>query len=439
MLITIAYNFHVLREYFLAKTFELQDCDIFEDKPADASLVSQNLDHLHEDSSVVRASKRRQAQEDREYCERWGFPYVGVLEAMEGVEEPAARRTKRRADSASAEKENAQKEDLKEVMQNVDKACQSKEMPDWFKPVGILMHKSTDFNMNKMEEMSDDIQHLSTRADASEARMDKFQQQLDDMRKSATQFGANSESTRLSTGNGSGRKSEFFPTYIELSGWVVDRENSLKRSEQALRDTDVTRFIINLKETLDAADSAKVDDLGTMRLNGNVPLFSWFRIKFIAGTESDQVWAIKHLWDDILTPVASRSEAQNAKNRPAPEVLFKDMEQRPPHVRVKVEAPDWKRPHISAVGRFHGCWKAQILKAFPNTHLSITSVTGTGKGKSVIWTKPPSADASTRRPIELATWRVADNLWEIDREVWDSVLPRYGITTKLDDFQKKLA
>jgi len=312
-------------------------------------------------------------------------------------------------------------------------------MPPWFKPFGGLLVEATDYNVDKMDQMSEDIQNLSSRADVSEARLDNFQQQLDEMKKSATQLGSNSDSTRVSAGTGRGRKSEFFPTFIELSGWVVDRENPLKRSEQALRDADVTRFIINLKETLDAADNARVDDLGTMRLNGNVPLFSWFRIKFIAGTESDQVWAIKHLWDDILTPVASRSEAQIAKNRPAPEVLFKDMEQQPPHVRVKVEAPDWKRPHISAVGRFHGCWRDQIVKAFPNTALTLTSVTGTGQGKSVIWTKPPPADAATRRPIELATWRAAENVWVIDKEVWDSVLPRYGITTKLEDFRKKIA
>ena len=91
--------------------------------------------------------------------------------------------------------------------------------------------------------------------------------------------------------------------------------------------------MINLKETLDAADSAKIDDLGTMRLNWNVPLFSWFRIKFVAGTESDHIWTIKHLWDDILTPIASRTEQQKSKNRPAPDVLFKYTEQRPPHVK----------------------------------------------------------------------------------------------------------
>ena len=70
----IAYNFHKLARHFGGETAASQDLD-----------VSQNLDHLREDSAVARASKRRQSEEDQAFCAQWGIPYGEIQDTMLGL------------------------------------------------------------------------------------------------------------------------------------------------------------------------------------------------------------------------------------------------------------------------------------------------------------------------------------------------------------------
>eukprot|EP00959_Pyramimonas_sp_CCMP1952_P431953 9046161-Pyramimonas_sp.AAC.1 len=68
----------------------------------------------------------------------------------------------------------------------------------------------------------------------------------------------------------------------------------------------------------------------------------------------------------------------------------------PATVRVRLEAPPWKRDHIAACGRFYGTWREKIGN---NPAMDIKAETGSGNGTSTIWSKP--SDAS-RRPVEVA-------------------------------------
>ena len=79
-----------------------------------------------------------------------------------------------------------------------------------------------------------------------------------------------------------------------------------------------------------------------------------------------------------------------------------------------------------------------IIRKCPQTRLRIRGVTGSGKGQSVIWTQPPKLQ--TNRAMELAHWTAARGTWIIDKEIWNSiVMPQYGITVSLDNFEAELA
>eukprot|EP00959_Pyramimonas_sp_CCMP1952_P218408 4568134-Pyramimonas_sp.AAC.1 len=73
----------------------------------------------------------------------------------------------------------------------------------------------------------------------------------------------------------------------------------MSRSETQITDLDCQHLIRNLLDLLGEEDRAKVDNAGTLRINGNQPMFSFCRIKFCAGTDGGVLWNCKHLWDAI--------------------------------------------------------------------------------------------------------------------------------------------
>eukprot|EP00959_Pyramimonas_sp_CCMP1952_P415070 8697072-Pyramimonas_sp.AAC.1 len=83
-------------------------------------------------------------------------------------------------------------------------------------------------------------------------------------------------------------------------------------------------------------------------------MFSFCRIKFCAGTDGDVLWNCKHLWDAIILDPSESTDAQKklAGDRTMQNVLT-EMDRRPKKIIIKIEAPEWKKGHIAAVGRFH--------------------------------------------------------------------------------------
>eukprot|EP00959_Pyramimonas_sp_CCMP1952_P040423 845188-Pyramimonas_sp.AAC.1 len=61
----------------------------------------------------------------------------------------------------------------------------------------------------------------------------------------------------------------------------------MSRSETQITDLDCQHLIRDLLDLLGEEDRARVDDVGTLRINGNRPMFSLCRIKFCAGTDGD--------------------------------------------------------------------------------------------------------------------------------------------------------
>eukprot|EP00959_Pyramimonas_sp_CCMP1952_P445094 9320079-Pyramimonas_sp.AAC.1 len=61
----------------------------------------------------------------------------------------------------------------------------------------------------------------------------------------------------------------------------------MSRSETQITDLDCQHHIRNLLDLLEKEDRAKVDDVGTLRINGKQPMFSFCRIKLCAGTDGD--------------------------------------------------------------------------------------------------------------------------------------------------------
>eukprot|EP00959_Pyramimonas_sp_CCMP1952_P427330 8949560-Pyramimonas_sp.AAC.1 len=80
-------------------------------------------------------------------------------------------------------------------------------------------------------------------------------------------------------------------------------------------------------------------------------MFSFCRIKFCAGTAGDVLWNCKYLWDGFILDPSERTVAQKklAGYRTMQNILT-DMDRRPKKIIIKIEAPEWKKGHIAAVG-----------------------------------------------------------------------------------------
>ena len=199
-----------------------------------------------------------------------------------------------------------------------------------------------------------------------------------------------------------------------------------------MRDGDGQKLIANITESFPIEIAARFDAQGTLRLNGNRMMLSSIKIKFTMGTEDIMFWEIEQFIEDCLTPVEHRTEIQKARKRCTPDVLFKDLTQKPSSVRVRLEAPPWKKDHISACGKFYGTWRQHVDG---RAAMDIRTDTGSGNGVSTVWTKPTDV---TKRPVELAKFKVQSGLWEVHQETWDKVVMAAGVTTTYANFVQHL-
>ena len=365
-------------------------------------------------------------------------PGAGSEDAPMGVPNERRQRRKRESDATTSKQaEVLQAAATMKTAFESDASC-----PPCMRAMGAFMATQGGHFSEQMTEVREDIEDLHTRADKQDGHIAELQRELKAL-KTGSLVSTGAASTRGGTSvHGVGSRPRWDPAWIEFKGWLKDEDwkNSIRKAEKMISDEDVVHLITNFKEALDETDRTKIDDLGTLRMNGNRPRYGKFFIKFVAGTESDFVWTCKRFWDDILTPMGSRTAEQRARNRPAPDVIFANVSHtpRPDPIKLRVEAPPWKADHISAIGRFHGIWETCILRKCPGTSLRIKGVTGSGKGQSVIWTQPPNL--TTNRAMELAHWTAARGTWMIDKEVWNTiVMPQYGITVSLELFEAELA
>jgi len=350
--------------------------------PIDASIdptESVDLDnHLKgtetEDPAVQAASRKRTLQDDHDWCQRWGAHLSQlhrvashITTAVPDVIMGDDRRVKRRAQATALE---AKREACEKSMASFSEACKADDAPHYFGKLGDALSALASLQSENMiglkqeiTEVKDDIGSLRADSDKQDTKLDRLEEDIASIKAGTSASTAAPSAGGASSVGGAGVQRQWNPSYIELRGWVTDASSAMSRSETQITDLDCQRLIRNLLDLLGEEGRAKVDDVGTLRVNGNQPMFSFCRIKFCAGTDGDVLWNCKHSLDAIiLDPVNAQMLKHKLAGDRTMQNILTDMDRHPNKIIINIKAPEWKKCHIAAVGRFHGVWRQTILK-----------------------------------------------------------------------------
>ena len=327
---------------------------------------------------------------------------------------------------------------LQAARQALDKAktqslLTASEAPPWFQNMHNEVIAGQAVTREEARVMRSEINRISNQQQKTDTRMTELERQFQSLRSNPTSNASVSTTAGASLGPGGAQKLHWNRSFVELTGWTNWKGTTLQRSQSMMRDSDATQLIVNVKATLPQEISAKFDDLGTLRLNGNRIVMSSVKLKFVAGTEDSVFWEIKQILEDAFTPDAERTAPQLARAPPPRASMFVNLATAPATVKVRLEAPPWKKGHIAACGRFYGTWREMIGI---NPTMDIKAETGSGQGVSSIWSKP--SDPS-RRPVEVAVFRISTGTWTVHRDTWDGAIRHNAnISCTYEDFTTAL-
>ena len=221
--------------------------------------------------------------------------------------------------------------------------------------------------------------------------------------------------------------SHFAATFVEAYGWVEDWTNAETRSKTTLSDRNAAQLISNMLAVLDSKDSllkAKVDELGTLRLQGSRPSYASVRVKFVAGTEGDDLWAAKKIWENAWNDAAQKPK------------MILDITVPPQRVKFRVESAPWKAPHLQAIGRFHGVWSKNVTTRL----IQIKGMAGGGRTPSEMWTDPD--EQGNRKQLGEFTAGGeygGTGQWRIFKNAWDNFATHHQISISAEAMEAALA
>ncbi len=389
--------------------------------------------------------------QDRAFLQRWGFPdsedMANIAANMPGGGDAVMRAGEdfqRQVRHCGAEG-RAYQDALAQARQSLEAAraaslSTASEAPGWMQNFHKEIMAGQAVAAAEQGMMKADIARISTHQEVQDKRMSDLERQMRDLRSNPPSTASASTSGGFGTGpganplgGGGGQRLSWHRSFVELTGWTQWNGSTLQRSQSMMRDSDAAQLITNIRSILPNEIDSRFDAMGTLRLNGSRMMLSSVKMKFTAGTEDSVFWEIKQLLEDAFTPDNTRTPQQTARSPPTRASMFANMTATPATVRVRLEAPPWKKDHIWACGRFCGTWRGKIGN---NPAMDIKAETGSGNGTSTIWTKP--ADAS-RRPVEVAVFKVTTGNWEVHRDIWDGTIKHNtNITCTYDDFTAAL-